>query len=107
VAAKTGSADLESRPGDGESKVRKHTWIAGWVPAQDPQLVFAVVVHDTTATSSHSSAYVARELLSTPAIGDWLAERGVPRDFTRHDVQLAPVAFAGAASVPPEEGGVR
>jgi cell division protein FtsI/penicillin-binding protein 2 len=107
VAAKTGSADLESRPGDGESKVRKHTWIAGWVPAQDPQLVFAVFVHDTTATSSHSSAYVARELLSTPAIGDWLAERGVPRDFTRHDVQLAPVAFAGAASVPPEEGGVR
>src|SRR5688572_4650869 len=57
VAAKTGSADLESAPEDG-APGRKHAWVAGWVPAGDPQLVFVVFEHDTLATSTHGAIYL-------------------------------------------------
>lgn len=94
IAAKTGSADLASRPDDEEGRVRKHTWLAGWLPADDPQLVFTVFVHDTSATSSHSSAHVAMQILQHEAVGRYLAERGIERDFTPNDLRLAPVHFA-------------
>ena len=78
VAAKTGSADLvRSTDSSGRSVVRKHAWVAGWVPARDPQLVFVVFVHDTMATSSHGAVYLVRDMLLRPEVLNWLAERGV------------------------------
>jgi len=78
VAAKTGSADLTSRRDDeGIVRARKHTWVAGWTPVDAPELVFVVFVHDTSATSSHGAAYLARQLLGEGALRQWLVERGV------------------------------
>jgi len=78
VAVKTGSADLTSREEEGGvSVVRKHTWVAGWLPPRDPRLVFVVFVHDTQATSSHGAIYVAQELLLQPEVIAWLALHGV------------------------------
>jgi cell division protein FtsI/penicillin-binding protein 2 len=76
VAVKTGSADLVGRR-DGDARGRKHTWVAGWAPADDPRVVFVVFVHDTTATSGHGAAHLARDLLNEPTVRAWLAERGV------------------------------
>lgn len=78
VAAKTGSADLTSRrDGKGDLVVRKHTWVAGWVPAVDPVAVFVIFVHDTRTTSSHGAVYVARQFLLQDAVRSWLGQRGV------------------------------
>ena len=78
IAAKTGSADLAGRGGSGEDKrVRKHTWIAGWAPAREPQLVFCVFLHDTLATSGHSSIWVAQQLFEAPNVRAYLRSRGV------------------------------
>lgn len=86
VAVKTGSADLESRKeGEVRSKVRKHAWIGGWAPAETPELVFVVFEHDTSATSSHGAAYLARELLRQPEVLQYLSERGV--DLARAPLQ--------------------
>jgi cell division protein FtsI/penicillin-binding protein 2 len=76
IAAKTGSADLTGSTAE-SNVVRKHTWIAGWLPARDPQLVFCVFVHDTSATSTHSSVPVAEQLLRHDFVRIWLANRGV------------------------------
>ncbi len=78
VAVKTGSGDLTSRDDDG-GRARKHTWVAGWLPAEDPVCVFVVFVYDTTATSSHGAVYVARQLLVDETVRAWLAEQGVER----------------------------
>ena len=77
VAVKTGSADIESRKEQGDPKVLKHTWVAGWLPAEKPELVFVVFVHRTLATSSHGAVYVARQLLRQPEVRAWLGARGV------------------------------
>jgi cell division protein FtsI/penicillin-binding protein 2 len=80
IAAKTGSADITSRDtrnDDARNIVRKHTWIAGWVPADEPRLVFVVFVHDTMTTSSHGAVYVAQALLIQPEVRAWLTARGV------------------------------
>ena len=80
VAAKTGSADITARKvelADGRRVVRKHTWIGGWAPADDPQIVFVIFVHNTVATSSHGAIYLARELLLQPEVLAHLADRGV------------------------------
>ncbi len=79
VAVKTGSADLQGRKDDaeGHSVGRKHTWVAGWAPAEEPELFFVVFEHDTIATSSHGAVYLARQLLRQPEVLLWLAERGV------------------------------
>ena len=78
LAAKTGSADLASRRGEGEDgRVRKHTWIAGWAPAHEPELVFCVFLHDTLATSGHSSVWVAKQLFEHPSVRAWLRAQGV------------------------------
>ncbi len=42
VAAKTGSAEYNIAPGDR----RKHTWVAAFAPAQNPEIVVAVVIED-------------------------------------------------------------
>ncbi len=73
IAAKTGSADLTG----GSGVVRKHTWIGGWLPARDPEIVFCVFVHDTMATSSHTSVPIMEQLLKHDLVRIWLANRGV------------------------------
>ena len=77
---KTGSADYREGlvPAYGSSYVRgdtqlregmrKHTWVAGWFPAQDPRYVLVVYLHDTATTSSHSAVYVASQFLREPAV---------------------------------------
>ena len=78
VAVKTGSADITGRADDlDDHRVRKHTWVAGWVPAEDPVAVFVVFVHNTQTTSSHGAVYLARALLQEPFVLNWLAARGV------------------------------
>jgi len=79
VAAKTGSADLATgkRLLHDVLRVPKHTWVAGWAPARDPELVFVVFVHDTLATASHGAVYLARELLRQPEVLVHLREAGV------------------------------
>lgn len=81
---KTGSADFRedgmvpdfkaSTPGHTVFKegVRKHTWVVGWLPADDPKMVVAVYVHDTSTTSSHSSVYVMAQFLQRPEIQAYL-----------------------------------
>ncbi len=77
ICAKTGSADISTQ-GEGESRVvRKHTWVAGWVPAENPVAVFCIFEHDTRATSSHGATYLARQFLQQPEVLDWLAQKGV------------------------------
>ncbi|MEM7305987.1 MAG: penicillin-binding transpeptidase domain-containing protein [Planctomycetota bacterium] len=78
LAAKTGSADLVGRSARDESgRVRKHTWVAGWAPIDDPELVFVIFVHDTSATSSHGAVYVAQEILTHASVRTWLRGRGL------------------------------
>ncbi len=77
VAAKTGSADFTSTNAPGRRVVRKHTWVGGWAPAEDPKVVFVIFVHDTLATSSHGAIYLAREFLLQPEILAYLADQGV------------------------------
>ena len=54
--------------------MRKHAWLAGWFPAEEPRFVSTVDVHDTSATASHSAAYVARKFLLTDAVQKLMAE---------------------------------
>jgi cell division protein FtsI/penicillin-binding protein 2 len=72
LAAKTGSADLEDRPKDGSPDVRKHAWVAGWLPAEQPRVVFVVFCADTHKTSSHSVVWIARQLLRDAEVRKWI-----------------------------------
>jgi penicillin-binding protein 2 len=76
VAVKTGSADLFARS---EGQGSKHAWAAGWIPAEDPVLVFVVLCDTTDYTSSHSVVWVVRQLLREEAVRGWLAGRRVER----------------------------
>ncbi len=78
-AAKTGSADYRDgrvprRDGRGSpldayiNGTRKHTWVAGWFPAEEPRFVVVVYLHDTSATASHSAVYVASQFLRRPEV---------------------------------------
>jgi len=81
IAGKTGSADLTSTrtlAPDGTMRVRKHTWFAGYFPPEDPLFVVVVFVDDTIQTSSHSSVWVARKLLTSPEMRELIAEE-LPR----------------------------
>jgi cell division protein FtsI/penicillin-binding protein 2 len=81
LAVKTGSADLTGRRDeDGEYQVRKHTWVAGWLPRERPEAVFVLFVHDTATTSSHGAVHVARQFLEQPEVLAWLEARGVQRE---------------------------
>ncbi|QDU69027.1 penicillin-binding transpeptidase domain-containing protein [Engelhardtia mirabilis] len=84
VAAKTGSADLQSRKNvEGADVSYKHTWVAGWLPAEDPQLVFVVFLNGTTSTSSHGAIYVARQILQRPELREWMEAEGFPAQVNR------------------------
>jgi len=78
-ACKTGSADYKPfqagpdlTPDDEAAmragKVRKHTWIAGWFPAEAPVAVIVVYLHDVSDTSSHTAVWVTQQFLSTPEV---------------------------------------
>ena len=83
---KTGSADYISKAEgamvplhDANHRVvdfvpgtRKHTWVVGWLPADNPKLVVAAFVHDTSTTSSHSSVYLMSQFLRRPEIQAYL-----------------------------------
>jgi len=73
MAAKTGSADLTSAAVE-DGRVLKHTWVAGWFPAEDPVGILVVFVHRTTRTSSHGAVWLARQFLTRPAVAAWIAE---------------------------------
>ncbi|MCH2107032.1 MAG: hypothetical protein MK291_10355, partial [Planctomycetes bacterium] len=86
VAVKTGSADYAKMtpevaaqlkfPAGSEPARRKHTWVAGWTPADEPRLIFVVYLHDVGVTSSHSAVFVARQLLTRPEVRAYLAGGG-------------------------------
>jgi len=91
-AAKTGSADYRNGHVPRNSRaslanyqlvpgVRQHTWLAGFFPYEDPQLVLVVYVHDTSTTASHSAAYLGAQFLQTPAVRNYLSELGVTLSF--------------------------
>jgi cell division protein FtsI/penicillin-binding protein 2 len=71
MCAKTGSADIsdeaELAP-DGELRVRKHTWVAGWFPPEQPVAVVVVFVDDTIMTASKSAVWIARQFLRRPEV---------------------------------------
>jgi len=77
IAVKTGSADLTGRSDDGDVRVRKHTWVSGWFPAEEPVACFVVFVHDTSVTSSHGAVWVARQFLLQPELFDWMVRQGI------------------------------
>ncbi|HRV80463.1 MAG TPA: penicillin-binding transpeptidase domain-containing protein [Planctomycetota bacterium] len=52
--------------------VRKHTWVAGWFPAEDPKVVVVAYIHDTSTTSSHGAVYVMAQFLRHPAVRAYL-----------------------------------
>jgi penicillin-binding protein 2 len=84
LAAKTGSGDYaqfergdeasaSDRADAEENRVRKHTWVAGFFPADKPRAVVVVYLHDTSRTSSHTAVYVTAQFLQTEAVKHWLA----------------------------------
>ncbi len=76
LAAKTGSADISTErveTADGQSRVRKHTWLIGYFPAHEPRYVVVVFCHDTLQTASHSSIWLARQFLRTKAVREFVA----------------------------------
>lgn len=84
LAAKTGSGDYaqfergeaasaSDRADAEENRVRKHTWVAGFFPAEKPRAVVVVYLHDTSRTSSHTAVYVTAQFLQTEAVKNWLA----------------------------------
>lgn len=89
LACKTGSADYQrglvpvnpAGPIDSARKdgMRKHAWVAGWFPAEQPRYAVVVFVHDTSTTSSRIATYMLSRFLQRPEVKDWLAERGVGR----------------------------
>ena len=73
VACKTGSADIGKGPvpdgsGGWKEGMRKHTWVAGWFPVEQPEYVFVLLVHDTSATSSHGAVQLASQFLKRPEV---------------------------------------
>ncbi len=121
TSPQTGSADLAAPRGSERAPVPKHTWAAGWAPAGDPKLVFCVFVDHTMATSSHSAVWIARDLLRTQEIRDWMAEaeRGTDAPGTATSTTDghapgaaapgagadAPTEISGSAEVPEPQGG--
>ncbi len=86
-ACKTGSADIgaiyefDGMPDDDRAaaeagKSRKHTWVAGWFPAENPVAIVVVYLHNLTETSSHTAVFVASQFLQTEVVRQYVARRG-------------------------------
>jgi len=78
-ACKTGSADVRKFEDTPEmtaadradmlaGKWRKHTWIAGWFPADKPRAILVVYLHDVSETATRSSVYIAAQFLQQEAV---------------------------------------
>jgi penicillin-binding protein 2 len=89
-ACKTGSADIgpfvespeltaDDRRAMEAGKVRKHTWIAGWFPADDPKAVLVVYMHDVSETANHTSVYVAAQFLRSAAVRKFVEDARTSR----------------------------
>jgi penicillin-binding protein 2 len=83
-ACKTGSGDYaqfrdtpelsaDDRRAMEARKLRKHTWVAGWFPADAPKAVVVVYLHDVSETSSHTAVYVAAQFLAQDAVKQFVA----------------------------------
>lgn len=71
MAAKTGSGDIDTEvfiTPDGRPRVRKHTWLVGWFPAERPRWVVVVFCEDTLQTASNSAIWIARQFLRRPEV---------------------------------------
>ncbi|MFT5286892.1 MAG: cell division protein FtsI/penicillin-binding protein 2 [Planctomycetota bacterium] len=80
ICVKTGSADLSARVASGttsSTRTPKHTWVAGWLPPENPVATFVIFLDRAYATSSHTAVYVARQFLQLPETVKWLEDRGV------------------------------
>ncbi len=79
LACKTGSADYQKGKvpdgaGGWKNGMRKHGWVAGWFPADDPQAIVVVYVHDTSTTSSHVATHVMRQFLNSSAVRQYVRQ---------------------------------
>jgi len=84
LAAKTGSGDyrpglVPDRPLDRHRPewvpgMRKHTWVAGWFPADEPKAIVVVYVHDTSTTASHGATYLTAQFLRSDAVRRFVEE---------------------------------
>ena len=63
-----------------ESGMRKHTWVAGWFPSDEPRAIVVIYVHDTSTTSSHGAVYLASQFLRSDAVKRYLERAGRPRE---------------------------
>jgi penicillin-binding protein 2 len=83
-ACKTGSADylpfrdvpdmpIEDRIDKEAGKLRKHTWITGWFPAEEPKAILVVYLHDMSESASRTAIYVAGQFLRTDAVKSFVA----------------------------------
>lgn len=71
MAAKTGSGDIDTEvviTADGKPRVRKHTWLIGWFPAERPRWVVVVFCENTLQTASNSAIWLARQYLRRPEV---------------------------------------
>jgi len=86
-ACKTGSADIgkiaevadmpdEDRAARAAGKSRKHTWVAGWFPAEDPVAIVVVYLHNVTETASRTAVHVTAQFLQTEAVRELVARKG-------------------------------
>jgi len=82
---KTGSADTwdispaeggTNERKDGQKKMRKQTWIAGWFPEESPRAILVVMLHDVLEVSSYSSVYIAGQFLRSEAVKRFLERDG-------------------------------
>lgn len=84
MAAKTGSADfmrmnaevladLQLVNPERPPSMRKHTWVAGWFPADDPKAILVVYLHDVGVTSGKNAIFVAEQFMHRPEIAGFLA----------------------------------
>lgn len=101
-AAKTGSGDYKPfQKSDALSagdlsdfeagKMRKHTWVAGWFPVDDPKAILVVYLHDVSKTASHTAVYVAAQFLRSAAVKRFVdGERAVQAAKNGRDDPRAP-----------------
>lgn len=89
-ACKTGSADLgpfqdlpelsaDDRRAFELGRVRKHTWVVGWFPAQAPKAVVVVYLHEVAETASHTAVWLASQFLRSPAVREYALAKDGPR----------------------------
>ncbi|MBK7641716.1 MAG: hypothetical protein IPJ19_01480 [Planctomycetes bacterium] len=89
-ACKTGSADLGAFKDSKEltdadradmlaDKSRKHAWISGWFPAENPRAIVVVYLHEVSETASKSAVWVTAQLLHEEAVKRYALGEDVQR----------------------------